>query len=171
MRRLRRSGGFLLLETMLTVAVIAIALTALVAVVRLLTRANSGSEASSISTHLSLKLLEEIRLRRWDETTPTPPRYTRRRSAINTDGGESSTTKLDFDDIDDFDGWREAPPRDPVMGIIPDFDEYTSTVTVRYVNITTLAPGNNRTDLKMVSVCTWRRGRKSVCLNTLIGNR
>lgn len=156
---------------MLTTAIIAIALTTVVAVVRLLVRANTGSEATVVSAHLSLRLLDEVRLRRWDERTPTPSAYTRRRSAIGADAGEAAGDKREFDDVDDFDGWSEAPPLDPVMTPLEGMGAYASSVTVRYVDGANLSPTGSRTDLKQVSVCSWRKGRRPVCLDTLVSNR
>lgn len=162
--------GFLLIEASMTTYLIAASLTALITVFFLTLRANSRSESTAVATHLSLRLMEEIRLRKWDEQTPTPANYTRRRSAIGTDSGESAADKTTFDDIDDFNGWTEKVPLDPMMRTIQGFSSYSSSVTVRYVNTTTLAPTGGTTDFKLVSVCTWSRGRKSICLDTIITN-
>lgn len=172
MRR-RSERGYMMVEALLTAAVIGIALTALVSVTAMTVKANLNSEAANVSAYLSQKLLEEIRLRKWDERTPTPPRLTRNRSAIGTDGGvESATDKTTYNDIDDFHGWTEAPPRDPMMRATTGFSLYSSSVSVSYVNTATLATEtNSRTDYKRVSVCSWLKNRKSICLITLITNR
>jgi MSHA pilin protein MshD len=160
-----------MIEALLTLVVIAVAMTALNAALIMIIKSNSAGEASIVATHLSQRMLEEIRLRRWDERTPTPADYTRNRSVIGIDGGsESLSDKRTFDDIDDFNGWTESPPKDPAMTPMTDFAGYTSSVTVRYLSLTTLAPTTSRTDIKMVSVCTWRRSRKSICLDTIIAN-
>jgi len=170
--RWRSVRGYMLVEALLTSLVVSIALVALVSVTVMTVKANLNSEATNVSAYLSQKLLEEIRLRKWDERTPTPPLLIRNSSAIGLDGGgESATDKTTYNDVDDFNGWTEAPPRDPLMRGMAGFTEYSSSVSVRYVNIATLAPTGKRTDFKQISVCTWRKNRKSICLDTLFTNR
>lgn len=169
------SRGHILLEAVMTSFIIAGAMTALASALIMTVKSNVNSEASVVSVQLSLRLLEEIRLRRWDERTKSPPAptYIRRNqsSTIGRDGGESAADKRDYDDIDDFNGWTESPPKDPVMGNLAQFDDYTSSVTVSYLNITTLARIGTKTDFKGVTVCSWRKKRKSICLDTIITNR
>ena len=163
-------NGFIVIEASLTTFLIATAMVSLVTVFFVTLRSSTNSEYTALATNLSLRLMEEIRMRKWDERTPTPSNYTRRRSGIGVDGGETSADKTTFDDIDDFNGWKESPPRDPMMRVIPGFDAFSSSVAVRYVNTATLAPTGGTTDFKQVSVCTWTFKRKSVCLDTLITN-
>ena len=167
----KNSAGFLLIEASLTTFLIATTMMALIIVFVVTMRANVQNESTAIATNLSLRMMEEIRLRRWDDQTPTPSDYTRRRSAIGTDAGETASDKTTFDDIDDFNGWLETKPLDPMMRPIAGFDQFSTSVTVKYVNMGTLAPlSNGTTDFKLVSVCTWSARRKSVCLDTIIGN-
>jgi len=165
--------GFLLLEALLTMIVIGVALVALNAALIMMVKSNAAGEASVVSTHLSQRMLEEVRLRRWDENTPAPSDYTKSRSAVGLDAGESASDKRTFDDIDDFQAWTEGPPLDPVMNVLSAFADYTTSVTVRYVDVTTLDPVSpgTKTDFKAISICSWRKQRKSICLDTIITNR
>lgn len=160
-----------MIEALLTLVVIAVAMTALNAALLMIIKSNSAGEASVVATHLSQRMLEEIRLRRWDENTPTPASYTSKRNVIGTDVGEIASDKRTFDDIDDFNGWTESPPTDPVMNPLTGFENYTTSVTVRYVDTATLGSTVSRTDFKRITVCTWRRNRKSICLDTIATNR
>ena len=165
--------GFLLLEALLTMIVIAVALVALNAALIMMVKSNAAGEASVVSTQISQRMLEEIRLRRWDENTPIPSSYIKNPSAIGLDAGESASDKRTFDDIDDFQGWTESPPRDPVMNVLSAFDDYATSVTLRYVDGTTLdsVPPGTKTDFKAITACSWRRQRKSICLDTIMTNR
>lgn len=168
----RCSRGFLLLEATLTTLVLAIGLTALFTMLRVLVKSSVNAEKRSIEAHLAQRLLDEVRLRRWDERTPLSIKYTRNRSAIGTDGSENGNNKITFDDIDDFDGWDElGGPLDPLMRPISGYDGYSSSVTVNYLNTTTLAVTGTRTDFKRIGVCVWRAGRPSTCLYTISSNR
>ncbi|MBI3565815.1 MAG: hypothetical protein HY079_11505 [Elusimicrobia bacterium] len=167
-------AGFLLLDAALTVFVVGICLTALIAMIRLELKAGVDGEAAVVSAHLSQRLLEEVRLRRWDRRTPlTPPTYTRRTSPVGVCCGADPADKTTFGDVGAFDGWRESPPQDPMGRPLPEFAAYSSSVTVRYVDPATLAPlgGSQRSDFKRVSVCTRRQGRAPVCLDTIFTNR
>lgn len=161
----------MLLESLLTSVVIAVALTALSAALLMIIKSNSAGEASVVSAHLSQRMLEEIRLRRWDENTPTPAAFTSKRNAVGADPGETASDKRTFNDIDDFNGWAESPPKDPVMNPLAGFENYSTSVTVRYVDAGTLASTVSRTDFKRVTVCSWRAKRKSICLDTIATNR
>ncbi|MEK7232238.1 MAG: hypothetical protein AAB268_00360 [Elusimicrobiota bacterium] len=161
-----------MIEALLTLGVIAVSLTALSAALIMIIKSNSTGEASVVAVQLSQRMLEEIRLRRWDENTPIPPDYTRNRSTIGRDGGaESASDKKTYNDIDDFNGWTESPPKDPYMNSLTAFSAYTTSVTVGYLNVTTLAPSATKTDFKKITVCTWRKNRKSICLDTILTNR
>lgn len=163
--------GFIVIEASLTTFLIATAMVALITVFFVTLRANERSEETVVASNLSLKLMEEIRLRRWDEKSPVPSGYVTNPSLIGLDTGETAGDKRTFDDIDDFNAWSEPKPLDPVMGALPDFAAYSSSVAVRYVDPSTLAPSGQRTDFKQVSVCTWRAGRRSICLDTILTNR
>lgn len=165
-----RRSGFIVIEASLTTFLIATAGVALVTVYFVTLRASTNSEYTTLASNLSLRLMEEVRMRKWDERSPVPSNYTRRRSSIGVDGGETSADKTTFDDIDDFNGWKESPPLDPMMRVIPGFSVFSTSVAVRYVSPTTLAPSGGTTDFKQISVCTWTAKRKSVCLDTLITN-
>lgn len=165
--------GYLLVEASITIVVLATALVAIIVVLALCAKSTTNSEAALTSGQLAGGLMEEIRLRRWDEKTAMDGGRIKSPSAIGDDNGESAGDKTTFDDIDDFHGWTESPPKDPLGQPKTEFAQYTSSVTVIYVT-STLAPfsgGGTKPDYKRIGVCTWRKGRKSVCLYTIITNR
>lgn len=162
--------GFILIEASISYIVLSLALVALVPMFILSLRANAASEKVAAALHLSQELLEEVRLHRWDEATPAPAVHIAAGGALGVDAGENAADKRTFDDVDDFDGWTESPPQDPVMRPLTADSMYTRTVAVRYVNSSfqvSAAP----TDLKQVTVCTAAPGMKPVCLDTILSNR
>ena len=163
-------GGFILLEASLTTIVLSLALVALVPLFILSIRANKNMERIKVASQLSVEILEEVRLRRWDEKTPLTRKAIFARSAISLDQGESGSDKRTFDDIDDFNGWTESAVLDPVMRPLAEFSGYSRSATVAYVNAD-MTPASAPTAYKQVTVCTQTPKMTPVCLNSLFTDR
>lgn len=164
------SRGFVLVEIAIALLVLTLAVVALVPVFTLNIRGNKSTEQTQAAVFLASQLLEEVRLRRWDENTPIPALYTDAPSGtLGPDAGETASDKRTFDDVDDFDGWQETTVMDPVMRPIPGFPAYNRTVAVGYVTAA-LAVSATATDHKQVTVCTQIPGRSPACLDTLLTN-
>ena len=163
-------GGFILMEASLTTIVLSLALVALVPLFILSIRANKNMERVKVASQLSVELLEEVRLRRWDEKTPLTRKAIFAGSAISLDQGESGSDKRTFDDIDDFSGWTESAVLDPVMRPLVEFAAYSRSVTVAYVNAD-MTPASAPTAYKQVTVCTQTPKMTPICLNTLFTDR
>ncbi len=150
--------------------VLALALVALLPIFILSIRANLNSRHLLTAVHLSQALVEEIRLRRWDQATPPSRAAIQQGSPIGIDAGENIADKRTFNDIDDFNGWNEAPPLGPLMQpLSADFAAYSRSVTVQYVTLS-LAPTSGPTDHKMVTVCTSHPKFKPVCQQAILTN-
>jgi len=162
--------GFILVEATITYVVLTLALVALLPVFIMSMRSAKGAEQIVAGTQLSTELMEEVCLRKWDQSTPVPAVHIPVPSALGVDTGETVSDKRTFNDIDDFDGWSENPPKDPVMNDMTDFKIYTRTVSVKYVD-SSLAVSVSTTDYKQVTVCTKTQKMKPICLNTLLTNR
>lgn len=162
--------GFILVEASVTYVVLALALVALMPLFILSIRAAKNARRVAVATHLSVELLEEVRLRRFDEATPTPSAAIATPGALGLDAGETAADKAGFDDIDDFNGWSEAPPKDPVGRVLGAFPSYSRSVTVRYVS-SDLSVSGSPTGYKQVTACTLAPSMKPVCLDTLVTNR
>jgi MSHA pilin protein MshD len=164
-------SGFVLAEVSVTLLVLSLAVVALVPVFAMNIRSGKSSERAQEAVFLSQELLDEVRLRKWDEGTPLPTAYVASGSAtLGTDTGESGTDKTTFDDVDDFNGWTESPAKDPLNRSITGFAGYTRSVTVAYVT-SALAASGTPTDYKQITVCTQIKNRPSACLSTLSVNR
>lgn len=162
--------GFILVEVSVAYIILSLALVTLIPVFILALRAAKNMEQITAATQLSSQLLEEISLRKWDRGTPNPPVYVQAPAPLGPDAGESASDKRTFDDIDDFNGWTEPAPLDPVMRPLPAFAAYRRSVTVRYVD-SSLAPVTGPTDYKQLTVCTSTIKLKPSCVDTLFTNR
>lgn len=163
--------GFILIEASMAYIVLSLALLTLLPVFVLSIRASQRSRQVSTAMHLSQELLEEVRLRRWDQMTPSPPESIATGSALGVDGGEAPLDKRTFNDVDDFNAWSESPPLGPLMNPLPaELAGFTRSVSVQYLTMS-LAPTAGPTDRKLVSVCTSRPQLNPVCLQTIVTNR
>jgi Tfp pilus assembly protein PilV len=164
------SRGFVLVEVTIAYVILIVALVALVPVFIMAIRAGTKMEQLQTATYLSEELLEEVRMRRWDELTAASLAYIPIPSALGVDAGETAGIKTTFDDIDDFNGYTEAGVLDPMGNALPDFKSYTRTVTVAYVdaNLNVSVPV---TDYKKITVCTKTAKTAPSCLNTVLTNR
>jgi MSHA pilin protein MshD len=146
-----------MIELALTIAIVAIAGVTLLRATGFLLAHQSDALGSARSSALARAYLDEIAARRYDEATPQggiPPC-----SAASTpcsapsafDDGESRDL---FDDVDDFDGISDSPPRDAAGVPLDGFDGYRVDVEVRYADATTITQLglDDATDAKLVTV-------------------
>ena len=164
------SRGFVLIEVSITYVILSLALVALLPVFILAIRAAKSTERIEVAAQLSTELLEEIRLRKWDAATPRPHRHIAKPGALGVEVGKIASDKRTFEDIDDFNGWKEAPPLDPLMRPLAAFSTYSRVVTVRYVDAD-MNPAPGPTDYKQVTACTQAPQMKPLCIDTVLTNR
>jgi type II secretory pathway pseudopilin PulG len=166
------SKGYLLVEVSIAYMILALAIAALVPTFILAIKATKNTEKIQVAMDLSTELLEEVRMRRWDETTETPAAYTSSPSTLGPDTGETATDKTYFDDVDDFNGWTEKGAKDPLNRTLNNFKAYDRSVVVSYANAFLVALSTPTTsDYKRVTVCTETYNLKPVCLYTVVTNR
>jgi Tfp pilus assembly protein PilV len=170
MRMPSNEGGFLLVEVAIVCLILSLALLTLVPLYSACLRANNHTLHTKVAAQLSQELSEEIRLRKWDQKTPTPAIAISSGSVMGLDPGESAADKRTFNDIDDFDGWTENGAVDPMMGPLSDFTGYLRQVSVDYVN-SSLVQVAGPTDFKHVHVCTNFQRMNPVCVDTVYTNR
>ncbi len=60
-------------------------------------------------------------------------------AAVGPDAGESSTSKANYDDVDDFHNWSESPPQSADGTAMPDLTGWRRSVEVAYVDPTDLS--------------------------------
>lgn len=165
------SRGFILAEVSIAYLIMALTVAALVPAFLLAIKAAKNTEKLQVAMDLSTELLEEVRMRKWDENATIPSAYTDPISAtLGVDGAESASDKTTFNDIDDFNGWTENGARDPVMRVLAPFSGYIRTVAVSFVDAN-LAVSASATDFKRLSICTQPPGLNPVCLYTVVTNR
>ncbi|MBI5623591.1 MAG: type II secretion system protein [Elusimicrobia bacterium] len=162
--------GFILLEAAVTILILCVAIVALLPVFAMSLKAGVKSEKALAAAHLALELMEEVKLRKWDEASYSGRLPVSDPGPLGVDAGEDRADKRSFDDIDDFDGWTEETPMDPVMRRIEGFPDMSRSVSVRFV-ADELEPSAVPSDLKAVSVCVRSKNVTWTCLDRVFANR
>lgn len=77
-------------------------------------------------------------------------------SPIGLDAGELATSRANYNDVDDYNGWTDSPPQNKDGTIMPDLANWTRRVVVEWVSPTTLtqaSPGASaETGMKRLTV-------------------
>ena len=92
-------------------------------------------------------------------------------TGIGTDSGETASDRSTFDDVDDFHGWSQTPPKNRNGTTMTGTTGWTRTVTVEYVD--TANPGTSTLThfgLKRIIVTVTGPNSQSVTLTALRSN-
>ncbi len=164
---MRRRSGFTLVEIILVVIVAAIAFPPIMMLFTEMVRRGADANLIGTASRLAEDLMEEIRTRKWDETSPDGGGRTSSPSAVL--GAETGEARASYDDVDDFAAiTNQSPPRDAVNALMEGFSGYARTVAVEYVD-DGLAPAAGATDHKKITV-TVSCAAGSVELVTVVSN-
>lgn len=161
--------SFTLIELILVVVVIGIAMPPLFLLFCELMESSAGSGTRSTAYQLAQDIMEEIKTKRWDETTPIDGGATNTPSTIGPDG----ELRADYDDVDDYNSITDQNPPHDAGGIpLADFSRFTRSVTVAYVEYN---EGLNQFDevvssgyKRVTASVSWEDG--SIEINTIVAN-
>ena len=148
------SEGFTLVETIVAMLIISIAALAMASALGFaFTRSSDGLLEAKV-VYIAQGYLEEIQARRYDEVTPvggTPPCQTVTPCSVL---GPDSESRENYDDVDDYNGLLDTPPRDSLNQIMAEFNGFSVAVNVEYADAAQIADWNldAATDAKIVSV-------------------
>jgi len=87
--------------------------------------------------------------------------------SIGLETGETNTTRADFDDLDDYDGWSQIPPETKDGTMVPDASGWRRLVTVKYFDPTTGSTGGTDMGVKLINVKIQPPSGTNFELNTL----
>jgi hypothetical protein len=166
----KASRGYILLEATIAYVVLSLALVSLLPLFILSIRANAATGRIATAVQLASELMEEVAARRWDQKTPVPPRIVPAGGQLGLDSGEAPADKRVFNDVDDFQGWSESPPQDPLGRPLPGLAGFSRDVAVSYVDAA-FQPSTAPTDYKKVTVCARFPSSAPICLERVFTNR
>jgi MSHA pilin protein MshD len=167
--------GFTLIELIVTMLIISIAALGVTYSLSLGLRHQSDALWQAKTVALAEAYLEEILARRYDENSPSGgvPPCTPSSTACSAPGAfNDGEIRAEYDDVDDYDGLVEQPPRDVSGNPRPDYDSYRVAISVAYSNPAQIAALglDSATDAKLVTVTVSTPEGGSMSFNALRGN-
>lgn len=139
---MRRGGcrGFTIIGLITVIVVGAIAIPPMMVCIANWLETGHESERMEIAVQIAVDLMEEILAK--DFSDP--------------DGSDNETLRVDFDDVEDYNGWSSSPPQDARGISLSSYASFTRSVTVIGVSQSDLTPGTpltpGSTDYMVVTV-------------------
>lgn len=143
-RRSKRRGSGLIELTVSTMLVGVLMAAALTATGQALLAQRKGADRV-VGQQLANALLAEVLQKSYSEPGATLP-------LIGVDLLEVASLRSSFDDVDDYDGHTESPPTATDGTVISGYTGWRRTVSVAWVDATTLAPSGSDAGVKRVTV-------------------
>ncbi len=147
--------GMTLVEAIAAIVVAGIAAAGFVSLYLRVMSGYAEAEMRTVAAFLAQGLMEEIKSKRFDEHYVSPFS-----DSLGTEWREDIADKTSFDDVDDFNGWSETPPR---------FNGYVLFASVKYVNDTNLDEvSSSQTGYKRVTVAVSVGDEKMAVLSSVV---
>jgi hypothetical protein len=144
--RLPGHRGGSLAETIVCLAIVGLLMVPAMDLLGSVARSSAIDAHAEQLTSLSCDLLAEV----LQASFADPEEPTR---APGVDTGEDASSRATFDDLDDYAGWTENPPRDRDGNALPGLNGYRRTVSVTFASAANPnANSSSATDLKRVTV-------------------
>jgi len=134
----RPQSGFTLVELIVFIVVVSLALTGVMLVINRTVTQAPVALVRTRALEIAQAYLDEIATRRYDENTGQGgvPRCDSAdpgaQSCSNLLGPESGETRASYDDVDDYNGLDDSPPKDVAGNPFPGYDGYRVQINVAY---------------------------------------
>jgi MSHA pilin protein MshD len=156
--------AFTMIECCVSVGILGILLVVALQVVGASTKNQYHTAQRAIAASLAQSLLAEISELPYQEPSASS-------SSIGLDAGETAASKVNYDDVDDFNGWTESPPQDRAGNVMTDLSGWTRSVAVAWVNPSNIAQSSStETGVKMITVTVTYNGTVMATRTCLRGN-
>lgn len=116
--------AFTLAEVVVCLLIVGVAITAGLQSLGSFAIGSRAWRERSIATVLANQLMAEINALPYADPSGA--------SVIGRDAGETTGTRTTYDDIDDYDGWNESPPKDASGNVMTQYSGYRQQVSVVY---------------------------------------
>jgi len=153
----KRKNGFSLVEVIVLLVVISIAAAPMTALLYQTLSDRADATMQIMATSLAKGVMEEILSKAFEDPDGSPGSF-----------GTEEGSRINYDDVDDYDGLNETPPRDSQGNALTSFSGFRTQVAVQ--NVAAASPGGSAetdgsTDFKRVTVTvSWNNAKKLVRL-------
>lgn len=148
----RRRGAFSLIEAVLAIAILGVMTAAAMSTVAASRRAEQYSADRAQARALAEGLMSEVLSLRYREGTTI--------LSLGLDLLELSNNRTSFDDIDDYDGYVDSPPKDRTGAAIAGLSAWSRSVKVDFVTPANLASTSlTETGMKRVVITVKKSGK------------
>lgn len=146
---LHRTGGFTLVEAIMSMLVVSVLLVAAMRATTASALMQYKNSERALAGILADSLINDVLALSYAD--PTPP------AGFGPEAGESTSSKAGWDDVDDFDGWSESPPQDRNGATMPGLKGWKRTVSVQRVLAGDPSqPAGSETGVKRITVTVLR---------------
>lgn len=167
----RSSNGFTLAEVLVAAVVLVVALVPLIMVLGEGAKRTKDPQKITVAGMLAQDLMEEIIAKRFDEnpSAPVSPANLRPEAGETRSG---TPPNLNYDDVDDYNNYSEAPPREVTGTVMNEYLGFTRTVAVDYVQETNFdLVSSVITRFKRVRITiSWEGGAQNFEIEAIKGN-
>ena len=166
----RSQAGFSYIEVLMAVMILALALIPLLSQFYIGFQGNINAEIVTQATDLADELLEEIKVKRFDENKfPDEPVSA---GSLGVDFGEDNNNRSTFDDIDDYNNWSKNPPQELDCTVLTNFNDFTRSVSIQYVKIinNNWEPSSSTTYYKKIIVKVTHPNLNDKTLETIVSH-
>ncbi len=140
----RRTPGFTLVEAVISIVLVGVLLVAAINTLGATAVSKRNIEHQALGYTLAADLMAEILSQAYEEPDDTPE--------FGRESGESGGGRMDWDDVDDYDGWSATPPETKDEEPLDGYDQWTRSVEVAFVDPTSLNDLGGNTGVKRITV-------------------
>jgi len=122
----RANGAFTIIEAVMSTVIVAVMLVAALNTVGASRLTQHKASLAVRGRLLAEALMSEILNESYKDPDGTP--------VFGAESGESTATRADFDDVDDYDGWTASPPTDKNGTPLVNGADWRRAVTVQWID-------------------------------------
>ena len=146
----RRTPGFTLVEAVISIVLVGVLLVAAINTLGATAVSTRNIEHQALGYTLAADLMAEILSQAYEEPVDNV--------AFGRESGESGGSRVDWDDVDDYDGWSATPPETKDEEPLDGYDQWTRSIEVASVNPTSLNDRVGNTGVKRIIVTASFKG-------------
>ena len=145
-----RTPGFTLVEAVISIVLVGVLLVAAINTLGATAVSKRNIEHQALGYTLAADLMAEILSQAYEEPDDAPD--------FGRESGESGGSRIDWDDVDDYEGWSATPPETKDEAPLDGYDQWTRSVEVAFVNPTSLNDLGGNTGVKRITVTASFKG-------------